>query len=88
MRNRLTITVSNIRGARQLTLHVAMVRLMVALAILALLSLLGGVALVGWLAKTVAALQTELVTLDERKQAVIADYQRALEVQSQRVSRC
>ncbi len=85
MRDRLTITVSDIRGARQLTLHIAMVRLVVAVVILALLSLLGGMALVGWLGKTVAALQTELATLDERKQAVIADYQRALEAQNQQV---
>ncbi|MEW6446391.1 MAG: M23 family metallopeptidase [Pseudomonadota bacterium] len=85
MRDRLTITVSNIRGARQLTLHVAMVWLVMGVVALSFLALLGGVMLVGWLGKTVASLQMELAAIDERKQAVIADYQRALEVQNKQV---
>jgi len=85
VRNRLTITVSNIQGARQLTLHVAVVRLVIGLAALSLLAVLGGVVLVGWLGSTVAHLRTEISSLDVRKQAVIEDYQRAIEAQNQQV---
>lgn len=85
MPNKLTITVSNIHGARQLTLHVAVARLAVGLVFLSLLAVLGGVVLVGWLGSTVASLRTEIATLDGRKQAEIDDYQRALEAQNQQV---
>lgn len=85
MHNKLTITVSNIHGARQLTLHVAVARLAVGLAFLSLLVVLGGVVLVGWLGTTVGSLRTEIAILDDRKQAVIDDYQRVLEAQNQQV---
>jgi len=85
VRDRLTITVSNIHGARQLTLHVAVVRVVVGVVLFAILFLLAGLVLVSWLGKTVGTLQAEIATYETRKQAVIADYQRALEAQNQQV---
>jgi murein DD-endopeptidase MepM/ murein hydrolase activator NlpD len=82
---KLIITLSSARGARQLALHVAVVRLVAGVVLVAMLALLGGVVLVGWLGKTVGTLQAEIATYEARKEAAIADYQRALEAQNQQV---
>ncbi|MEW6691741.1 MAG: peptidoglycan DD-metalloendopeptidase family protein [Pseudomonadota bacterium] len=85
MPKKLIITLSSARGARQLALHVAVVRLVAGVVLVAMLALLGGVVLVGWLGKTVGTLQAEIATYEARKEAAIADYQRALEAQNQQV---